>query len=116
MIKRTAFLVVVVAAVAACGSKGDKPHDRAGTSADKKGDPTEPPPPPVVKPGGKGDCKTDYAPSPKRDPSPMCKIDGGTFTMGDDNERMAAKVSPYYIDQFEVTAAQVAYYLNATHG
>ncbi|MEO9157021.1 MAG: SUMF1/EgtB/PvdO family nonheme iron enzyme, partial [Kofleriaceae bacterium] len=41
---------------------------------------------------------------------------GGTFTMGDDNERMAAKVSPYYIDQFEVTAAQVAYYLNATHG
>jgi formylglycine-generating enzyme required for sulfatase activity len=85
-------------------------------SAAASDEPTESPPPPIVKPGGKGDCKTDYAPKPTRDPNPMCKVDGGAFTMGDDNERMAAKVSPYYIDQFEVTARQVAHFLNATHG
>jgi formylglycine-generating enzyme required for sulfatase activity len=97
----------LVVAVADAGSAG---------SASVSDEPTEPPPPPIVKAGGKGDCKTDYAPKPTRDPNPMCKVDGGTFTMGDDNERMAAKLSPYYIDQFEVTAAQVAFFLNATHG
>jgi formylglycine-generating enzyme required for sulfatase activity len=97
----------LVVAVADAGSAG---------AASVSDEPTEPPPPPIVKAGGKGDCKTDYAPKPTRDPNPMCKVDGGTFTMGDDNERMAAKLSPYYIDQFEVTAAQVAHFLNATHG
>jgi len=92
-------------------------HDAGSAAATAQSEePTDPPPPPIVKPGGKGDCKTEYAPKPTRDPNPMCKVDGGTFTMGDDNERMAAKVSPYYIDQFEVTAAQVSHFLNATHG
>lgn len=126
---------VAVLLVAACGRSGAKKHDGSGSgsggsgstgsvaahsgsagSASVSDEPTEPPPPPIVKPGGKGDCKTDYAPRPTRDPNPMCKVDGGTFTMGDDNERMAAKLSPYYIDQFEVTAAQVAHFLNSTHG
>lgn len=117
--KRAACIIVAVAVIG-CGNKStDKQENGSGTNVaadDDKDEPKDPPPAPTVKAGGKGDCKTDYAPRPKRDPNPMCKIDGGTFTMGDDNERMAAKVSPYYIDQFEVTAAQVAHYLNATHG
>jgi hypothetical protein len=95
------------------GSGGPVATAGSGSAMAQSEDPTEPPPPPIVKPGGKGDCKTDFAPKPTRDPNPMCKVDGGTFTMGDDNERMPAKLSPYYIDQFEVTAAQVAHFLNA---
>ena len=122
--KQTARVVAALALLG-CGNKSnDKPEKRSGSGTnvatndtnDGKDEPKDQPPAPTVKAGGKGDCKTDYAPRPKRDPNPMCKIDGGTFTMGDDNERMAAKVSPYYIDQFEVTAAQVAHYLNATNG
>lgn len=133
LMRKLGFLAVLL--VAACGKSGDKKHDGSGSgssngsgspgvvadsgsagSASISDEPTDPPPPPIVKPGGKGDCKTEYAPKPTRDPNPMCKVDGGAFTMGDDNERMAAKVSPYYIDQFEVTAAQVAHFLNAMHG
>ena len=44
-------------------------------------EPTLPPPAPTIRPGG--DCKTEYAPRPTRDPNPMCKVDGGTFEMGD---------------------------------
>jgi len=116
--KRAACIIVAVAVIG-CGKSNDTHENGSGTNVapdDGKDEPKDSPPAPTVKAGGKGDCKTDYAPRPKRDPNPMCKIDGGTFTMGDDNERMAAKVSPYYIDQFEVTAAQVAHYLNATQG
>ena len=107
---------------AACGKSSTKhssDHGGSGGSDSKavlRDEPKVPPPAPVVKPNTVGDCKTEYAPRPTRDPNPMCKIAGGTFTMGDDNERMAATVSPYYIDQLEVTAAQVAHYLNATGG
>jgi formylglycine-generating enzyme required for sulfatase activity len=84
-------------------------------------EPTAPPPAPTVKRGGKGDCKVEYAPRPTRDPNPMCKIAGGTFMMGSDdpkasaNERPVRKVTltPYLIDQFEVTNAQIAHFLNA---
>jgi formylglycine-generating enzyme required for sulfatase activity len=44
----------------------------------------------------------------------MCKIDGGTLEMVDGTDKMTVKLSPYYIDQFEVTNAQIAHYLNAT--
>ena len=111
--KRVWWLVLTVVA---CGKTSSGPEIGSGSNNEVGDEPNAPPPSPTVKAGGNADCKTDYAPRPKRDPNPMCKIDGGTFTMGDDNERMAAKVSPYYIDQFEVTAAQVAHYLNATHG
>ncbi|MBK9031298.1 MAG: SUMF1/EgtB/PvdO family nonheme iron enzyme [Myxococcales bacterium] len=87
-------------------------------------EPTTPPPPPTLKPGGEGDCTPAYAPRPTRDPNPMCKIAGGTFTMGaapDDRSPTAARarpqrqvtLSPFTIDQFEVTVAQVAHFLNA---
>ena len=123
--------LVLLLAIAACGKKSDGPSatgkDAARPStADAPaatGEPTVPPPAPTVKAAGKGDCKTDYAPKPTRDPNPMCKIAGGTFMMGApesdkdawDEERPARKVtlSPYYLDQFEVTVAQVVHYLNA---
>ena len=75
-------------------------------------EPVTPPPPPTTR-SGKGDCKTEYAPRPTRDPNPMCKVDGGTFTMGEGKYTQTVKLSPYYIDQFEVTNTQVAHYLNS---
>jgi formylglycine-generating enzyme required for sulfatase activity len=84
-------------------------------------EPLVPPPPPTVKRNGKGDCSVEYAPRPTRDPNPLCKIAGGSFMMGsadpkaEANERPVRKVTltPYFIDQFEVTNAQVAHFLNA---
>ncbi len=84
-------------------------------------EPTVPPPPPTVKAKRKGDCKLDYAPRPTRDPNPVCKIAGGTFMMGSADPKAAANekpvrkvtLTPYFIDQFEVTNAQVAHFLNA---
>jgi len=112
-------------AVSACGKRPDD-HSTGGSGGSGSGektddDPKGPPPPPTVKTSSKGDCKTDYAPRPKRDPNPMCKVAGGTFVMtdptyGKDPPSMTVTLSPYYIDQFEVTVAQVAFYLNATHG
>ena len=84
-------------------------------------EPRVPPPPPTVKANGKGDCKVEYAPRPTRDPNPLCKIAGGTFMMGSADPKAAANekpvrkvtLTPYFIDQFEVTNAQVAHFLNA---
>jgi formylglycine-generating enzyme required for sulfatase activity len=105
------------------GSSGEGTATAAARSTESsEGEPSVPPPPPTVKEGGKGDCKTDYAPRPKRDPNPMCKIAGGEFMMGSGDRPQfsdwgpahAVKLSPYYIDEFEVTVAQVVHYLNAT--
>lgn len=41
----------------------------------------------------------------------MCKVSGGTFGFGD--AATATTVADFYIDQFEVSAAQVALFLNA---
>jgi len=115
--KQAARIVVALALVGCWNKSNDKHENGAGTNVaadDGKDEPKDPPPAPTVKAGGKGDCKTDYAPRPKRDPNPMCKIDGGTFTMGYDNEHVEVKLSPYYLDEFEVTVAQVAHYLKAT--
>lgn len=99
------------------------PVDAAPTLAELE--PKVPPPAPTVKQSKKGDCKTEYAPTPTRDPNPMCKIDGGTFMMGaPESDRLARDIerpahlvtlSPYYLDQFEVTVAQIVHYMNATH-
>ncbi len=100
-------------ALASCGKKSDpKPSSpEAGNRVDATVAITDPgPPPPTEKAGGRGDCKTEYAPAPDRDPNPMCKIDGGTFAMGApdadtdadaDRERPVRRVtlSPYYVDQ-----------------
>jgi len=117
--KRAMCAVIVLAA---CGKKTDPGKSVEGSGAGAQGsslyaggegEPTEPPPAPTIK-AGKGDCKTEYAPRPTRDPNPMCKVEGGTFEMSGFNARMSVKLSPYYIDQFEVTNAQVVHYLNAT--
>ncbi|HPH66342.1 MAG TPA: SUMF1/EgtB/PvdO family nonheme iron enzyme [Kofleriaceae bacterium] len=100
------------------------PQDARVVALDARDDgpePTVPPPPPTVKANGKGDCKVDYAPRPTRDPNPVCKITGGTFMMGSADPKAAANekpvrkvtLTPYFIDQFEVTNAQVAHFLNA---
>lgn len=94
-------------------------------------EPKGPPPLPIKRKFRRGDCKTSYAPRPDRDPNPMCRVDGGTFMYGDgvyvesksidaeptEVHRQAVRrtVGSFYIDQFEVTASQTAYFLNA-HG
>lgn len=108
----------IVVALAACGKKSDTNAGAGSGGAVQNGpagadEPKTPPPPPTIK-QGKGDCKTEYAPRPTRDPNPMCKVDGGTLEMVDFKDKMTVKLSPYLIDQFEVTNAQVAHYLNAT--
>jgi formylglycine-generating enzyme required for sulfatase activity len=97
------------------------PVDAAVDARDDGPEPLVPPPPPTVKRNGKGDCSVEYAPRPTRDPNPLCKIAGGSFMMGsadpkaEANERPVRKVTltSYFIDQFEVTNAQVAHFLNA---
>jgi formylglycine-generating enzyme required for sulfatase activity len=129
----------IVILIVACGRKSDAPSS-PGKDAERKAataspdatavdpdEPTIPPPEPTVKAGGKGDCRTEYAPRPTRDPNPMCKIAGGVFTMGTDEADLPdatnaskhevparrVQVSPFYLDQFEVTVAQVVHYLEA---
>src|SRR3990170_6696392 len=93
-------------------------------SIEETAEPKVPPPPPTVKPAGKGDCRTEYAPRPKRDPNPMCRVRGGNFQMGspegesdpDEHPQHPVTVKDFYLDQFEVTWAQVAHFLNARGG
>ena len=107
----------VVAHDARLVAKDARPLD----ARDDGPEPTVPPPPPTVKAKGKGDCKVEYAPRPTRDPNPVCKIAGGSFMMGSADPKAAANekpvrrvtLTPYFIDQFEVTNAQVAHFLNA---
>ena len=96
------------------------PQQRDG-GIDELAEPRVPPPPLTVKEGGKGDCKTAYAPRPRRDPNPMCRVEGGKFMMGspegegrfNEHPQHEVEVGDFYIDQFEVTVAQVMHYLNA---
>jgi len=128
---------IVVAAVLATGCGGKKAKappahddaivvatpDAAARPSPPSEEPTDPAPPPTLRSAGVGDCKPDYAPRPTRDPNPMCKVAGGTFVMGapDDGDRARNRerpqrqvtVSPFLIDQFEVTVAQVVHFLNA---
>lgn len=85
------------------------------------------PPKPLVRKHRSGDCRSTYAPRPDRDPNPMCRIEGGTFVMGGTFAKapphivssreapVKTTVRAFDIDQFEVTAPQVALFLNA-HG
>ncbi|MEO7730902.1 MAG: SUMF1/EgtB/PvdO family nonheme iron enzyme [Kofleriaceae bacterium] len=108
----------VALAVVACGkhSDGDRKQGGSGSAVSErdKGEPKVAAPPPLVKGSDKGDCKTTYAPRPTRDPNAMCKVAGGTFAMGEQGSGRTVKLSPYYVDQFEVTNAQVLHYLRAT--
>jgi formylglycine-generating enzyme len=54
----------------------------------------------------------------------LLTVGGGTFQMGGPDEPggtplpgevVTVKLSPYFLDEFEVTVAQVAFYLNTTH-
>lgn len=93
----------------------------------EKLEPTGRPPKPLLRRHRVGDCSTRYAPRPDRDPNPMCRIRGGTFRMGgvleNPSQHIVSSHSPptkitvhdFDIDQFEVTAPQVARFLNA-HG
>ena len=124
----------IAVVLTACGKKAEptKKHDAAPSvrvQADAvaptidagvaiAGEPTSPPPPPTLG-HGRGDCKPEYAPKPTRDPNPMCKVPGGTFVMGaDDKEKPAngpahrVRVKSFTIDRYEVTVAQVAFFLN----
>lgn len=61
-------------------------------------------------------CSPAYAPRPARDPSAMCKVEGGTFAMGSEKQRHTSPVvrvtlSPFLIDETEVTAAQYVKFL-----
>ena len=56
-----------------------------------------------------------------RDGAPMVFVPGGTFTMGNDSGQPAegpahkVRMSPYYIDQHEVTVRQFRLFLAETH-
>jgi iron(II)-dependent oxidoreductase len=86
-------------------------------------EPTVPPPPATEVAATRGDCSTDYAPRPTRDPNPMCLVEAGTFMMGapdewrtDDREQPVHDMTiaeAFYMDQFPVTHAQYVHYLNA---
>ena len=90
-------------------------------------EPDAPAPKPILRKHRGGDCSTKYAPRPARDPNPMCRIPAGTFQMGGRLEAPPAHIVTLHptpvsttlrgfdIDQFEVTAPQVALFLNA-HG
>lgn len=86
-------------------------------------------PPGIVLKTVSSDCKLEYAPKPDRDGNAMCKVDGGEFTIGTADADMPAHklkrwksetpahrvtLSPYFIDQFEVTVRQVVFWLNST--
>lgn len=78
------------------------------------------PPSPIIRKHRRGDCRTEYAPRPERDPNPMCRVSGGTFVLGAGAPSPAVKpitttVADFDIDQFEVTSAQAVMFLNA-HG
>jgi formylglycine-generating enzyme required for sulfatase activity len=65
-------------------------------------------------------CDQRFAPRPDRDASPMCFQPGGAFLMGspegegesDEHPQRRVTLSPFFIDQFEVTRAQFARFLN----
>ena len=120
-------------ALVACGKKPDPPKKHDGAVAPISIDaaaldaafssdvePTSPPPAPTLG-KGRGDCKPDYAPRPKRDPNPMCKAPAGVFQMGtnakdplyvDSQPAHAVRVKRFRIDRYEVSVAQVVFYLN----
>ena len=66
------------------------------------------------------DCQAAYAPVPTRDPSPMCFEPGGSYLMGSpegeggpaEHPQQKVTLSPFFIDQFEVTRVQFAKFLN----
>ncbi len=66
------------------------------------------------------DCQAAYAPVPDRDPSPMCFEPGGSYLMGSpdgeggpaEHPQQKVTLSPFFIDQFEVTRAQFTMFLN----
>jgi len=65
-----------------------------------------------------GECSTGFAPRPKRDRFPMCKVTGGSFMMGAPagepgvGPRHRVRVSSFLMDQLEVTNAQYLGFLN----
>ncbi len=126
---RSPIVLVALVATACGGKKPAAPPSpvaadatpAATVDAAPADEPRTPPPPPTTKPGP---CTVDLAPRPTRDPNPMCPIAGGTFVMGaadDDTSPVAARARPrrtvtlsaFTIDQFEVTVAQAAHFLNA---
>lgn len=129
---------ISICVASACGNKHERegtPSPKLMTVADAAASPgpdaaaVATPPAPIVVNAGKGDCRTSYAPQPSRDPNPMCKIDGGEFTMGTPEKELPERtrftlaetpahrvvLSAYHLDQLEVTVAQVAFWLNATN-
>ncbi|HEY5936978.1 MAG TPA: SUMF1/EgtB/PvdO family nonheme iron enzyme [Kofleriaceae bacterium] len=117
----TAFDAVLV------GVPGDASSNAELISRLRDLSPREPAPKPLVRKHHAGDCSSKYAPRSERDSNPMCRIEGGTFEMGGTfpnspphivSSRAApvkTSVGAFDIDQFEVTAPQVALFLNA-HG
>src|SRR5262245_24294801 len=59
------------------------------------------------------DCSSAHAPMPGRDASPMCLVPRGELAMGDDPKRRVRISRDFYIDQYEVTNAQLAAFVDA---
>jgi formylglycine-generating enzyme required for sulfatase activity len=93
--------VLTVALVLAGGCGDKKKSENAPEGPTKRARPEQPHPPrgkapaPISRAMTRGDCSTKYAPSPERDPNPMCRV------------------GEMFIDRFEVTNAQLAFFLTA---
>jgi formylglycine-generating enzyme required for sulfatase activity len=128
--RRVAALAITIAALLACrGDAIDRAPDRAPAPDARAAAPVDAmtagaiavaaPPGPYDGP----DCSASYAPRPDRDPSPMCFAPGGTFQMGapdgddrgnaESRPRHAVTLSPYFIDQHEVTGEQFLRFLES---
>ncbi len=128
------LLCVPTLAICACGKRGGSepeatpvrdnaepspPRDASATVVSDASlltwldqrEPQSAPPSPIRKKPRVGDCRAEYAPRPDRDPNPMCKVEGGTFGLG--AAAVNTRVQSFYIDQFEVSVAQAALFLNA---
>jgi formylglycine-generating enzyme required for sulfatase activity len=122
--KLRCLVLVACAAVACSKSKGKSKSDprpsvgdAATTATHNSADAAPrsklpPAPAPIIKSAGKGDCSTKYAPRPDRDPNPMCKVAiAGEVELGSGKSKARVTVSPFYIDQLEVTNALFARFL-----
>lgn len=64
-------------------------------------------------------AQEEGVPSPPPEETPMIRIEGGEYTLGSENARLDAQpvhvveLEPFLIDQYEVTVAQFAAYLNS---
>lgn len=121
--QRSRFVVMALL-VAGCGGRGEseerarRPADaRVAVDAATPRDAAADGPIAIPAPAGPwrdADCAATHAPRPDRDPSPMCFAPGGTVETGEPAQ--VVTLSPFFIDEHEVTIAQFVRFLVSPEG